>query len=329
MEAYVHDAVIDMRMARNELEAALDEIAPGDWGRFVPFGARTLHDLLAHLAAADRGWALAAKGLLKGESDTGVALSPQEAKSAREQAMVRRRQRTPKELREEMEQRRRLLLELYELLEPRHLAVGLRSYGETNNSVRERIWVGYHDRLHAADVRRALRMSWHPQRLTFLPEIVPAIEALSPDPTLYTIYSVDPTRWESASPLPAWSNRQLLMHIATGDWVLQTHLRHILEHGTVAAWPDVPAGNAQRLAERDLSTDRALTEEYLSMRHQTMVLLSELKPQDLELPIMFRWETPPVERTVLDYLLAFERHDRTHREQLRPVMRYATARGGA
>ncbi len=328
MDRYVHDAVLDMHMARAELTAALAAVAPRDWGRYVPYGSRTLHDLLAHLATADQVWAAAAQGLLKGEAEVRPALTPEEAQAVHLRALERGRSQPPEALLEEMERRRRLLLSLYELLEPRHLALGLRSFGEQHNSVRERIWRGYHDRLHAADVRRALRLTWHPPQVELLAALAPVAAALSPDSTLYVIYNVDPVNWERPSSLPGWTYRQLLAHIATGDWVLQGQLRQIIETNAVGDWPDVAAGNAQRLAERAHSTDRALTEEYLSVRHETVVLLSQLTPAHLALPRDFWWEPERRETTVLDYLQSFAMHDHTHREQLRPAMRYVRAMGG-
>jgi hypothetical protein len=333
VEAYVHDAVLDMRIARAELLAEFEKVEGEGWQRFVPYGASTLHGLLAHVAAADHAWALAARGLLK--ADAGATREPAglpdagQARAARERAIARGLRRPPAELLAEMEQRRNLLLGLYDLLEPRHLAVALRAYGEEHNSVRERIWLGYHDRLHAADVRRALRMAWHPAALTFLPELAPVAEALSPAPALYVAFSIDPACWEQPSPVPGWTYRDLLAHIATGDWVLQSHLRSLIEHNDVAAWPDVAAGNAERLHERRYSADRALIEEYLSMRHETLVLLAKLQRRHLDVPIDLWWQPAPNRSTVLGYLRGFEAHDRTHREQLRPAMKYATARGGA
>lgn len=329
MEPYVHDAVLDMHMARADLMSALGDVGSGDWGRHVPYGARTLHDLLAHVAGADQAWALAAQGLLCGEGEVAPPLSPADASAARARSIDRGRSRTPAELIAEMAQRRKLLLGLYDLLEPRHLALALRSYGDQHNSVRERIWLGYHDRLHAADVRRAMRLNWRPQHLKFPPPVQSAADALAPGATLYVIHNVDPLNWERPSPLPGWSFRQLLMHIATGDWVLQGHLRHIIQHDAVGAWPDIDAGNAQRLEERRHSADRALTEEFLSMRHETLTLFAQLKPKHLDLKIAFWWEPQPNEHTVLDYLIAFENHDRTHREQLRPAMCWLRAHGGA
>jgi hypothetical protein len=327
MEPYVHDAVLDMLAARSELTSALSQVGERDWERFVPYGSRTLHDLLEHLAGADGAWARAAQGLLKGEAEE-HPLPPPEEKQARRLAADRARRPPSEALLAEMERRRRLLLSLYELLEPRHLVLPLRAFDDTHNSARERIWRGYHDRLHTADVRRTLLTRWHPQNLQFLPELCTVVDSLSPEPTLYVIHSLDPVFWERPSPVPGWSYRQLLAHVSVGDWVLHGHLRHIIEHGTVAPWPDVDAGNAERLAERAHSTPERLTEDYLSMRHETLRLLSQLQPPHLELRISFWWEPAPNEHSVLEYVAGFPVHDRVHREQLRGAMKYAHARGG-
>jgi uncharacterized damage-inducible protein DinB len=326
MEAYVHDAVLDMYHARDELEAALDEVMDGDWERRIPYATRTLHELLAHLAGADQAWALAAQGLLKGESEGTHVLSPEEARAARARAVDRGRGRPVAVLREEMGRRRKLLLELLELLEPRHLALALKSYGDEHNSVRERIWLGYHDRLHAADVRRALRLRWYPPKLEFLPELREAAAALSPDGALYVIYSVDPTRWEMPSMLPGWSNRNLLAHISTGDWVFQYRLHGLIADGTVPPHVDVDAGNRERVDERKYTTVNALIEEFLSMRHETMLLLSRLGSKHLRVKMEFPWLPRPNEHTVLDYVAGFWQHDKYHTGQLRPAMKFETAR---
>ncbi|MEX2247581.1 MAG: DinB family protein [Dehalococcoidia bacterium] len=328
MERYVAEAVHDMHAARDQLLAAFGEVGADDWRRFVPYGDRTLHDLLAHVAASDHAWALAAKGLLKGESEERDASDRMAAEAARERAVARGRRRSPEQLLEEMESRRKLLLGLFELLEPRHLALPLPAFGERYNSARERIWLGWHDRQHAADVRAALRMAWHPPKLKLLPEVLPAGRALSPDAALYVIHSVDQVEWERPSPLEGWTNRGLLAHIATGDWVFQKHLRSVVERGCVAEWPDVAAGNARLLEERRSSTVGALVEEFRSMRHESVLLLARLKPKHFGLKLTFWWEPQPNEHTLLEYLLRFPRHEASHAEQLRPAMRHIRSDGG-
>ena len=322
MDRYVRQAVADMVAARNELLGAIADVGPAEWDRYVPYGGRTLHDLLAHLAAADQAWALAAQDLLKGESEDRRPLTPAAREAAQDRAIARGRTQSIDALLAEMHRRRKLLISLYELLEPRHLALSLAAFGEEHNSVREHIWLGYHDRLHAADIRRALRLQWYPAKLRFLPEVRTGVDALAPDRTLYVAYSVDPVRWERRSPVPGWSYRQLLAHIATGDWVFQQQLRHLLEHGRFGDWPDIDAGNEERINERRFSTYGALIEEYLSMRHETLLLISKLKPKHLKATVRFWWDAPEQERTALDYILTFHRHERSHREQLRPAMKY-------
>ena len=321
-DRYVQRAVSDMHDARDQLLAALGEIGANDWNRYVPYGSRTLHELVAHLATADQAWAVAAKGLLKGEGEEQRPLTPPAAGAVSHRAMQRLLHEPPSALIEEMQRRRRLLLTLYELLEPRHLALALRSFGDEQNSVRERIWRGYHDLLHAADIGRALRMQWHPQRLELLPEVAPAADRLAPNETLYVAFNVDPVNWERPSPIAGWTYRQLLAHIATGDWVLQAHLRHILELEAIGEWPDIDAGNAHLVDERRLTTHAALIEEYLSMRHETVSLVAQLKPRHLRLTLEFWWAPRPNQHTLLEYLRVFESHDRQHREQLRRAMKY-------
>ncbi len=323
MDRYVRRAVMDMAAARDELLIAIGQIGTHDWDRYVPYGSRTLRELLAHVASADQRWAIAAKGVLKGEGEEQPPSRQSGSRGAGMRSAARERASTPEALLDEMQRRRKLLLTLFELLEPRHLALGLGSFGDEHNSVRERIWLGYHDRMHAADIQRALRMRWHPPARKLLPQLAEPAAALSPDQTLYVVYSVDPVYWERQSSVPGWRYRSLLAHIATGDWVLQTHLRHIVEHGAVAEWPDVNAGNERLLDERRRSTVTALIEEYLSMRHETMLLLSQLKPEHLDLSLQFWWEPQPNSHTVLEYVAAFENHDRQHREQMRGAMKYA------
>jgi hypothetical protein len=62
------------------------------------------------------------------------------------------------------------------------------------------------------------------------------------------------------------------------------------------------------------------------MRHETFLLLSQLEPEHFQLPITLWWlPEGDRDRRIEDYVLAFERHERLHREQLRPAMKYATS----
>lgn len=314
-----------MLHARDELHAVILDVPDGAWERLVPYGSHSLHDVLAHIAGADQVWAVSAQGLLRGETDDTRPLTPGAAAAARERAIVRGRRQSIAELREEMARRRALLLGLYDLLELKHLALSLPAFGDAHNGVRERIWVGYHDRLHAADIRRALNMSWHPPKLTFEPEIEMAAEAIVPREVLRVIYSIDPAWWERPSNVPGWTYRQLLAHIASGDRVVQHLMRSAIEDGGFGAFPDVAAGNAERLAERAQANVRSLVDELLSMRHQTRLLMSKLEPQHLALAIVAPRD-PPVTFTLAEWMNAYPQHDRVHGDNLRPAMKYRTSR---
>ena len=135
--------------------------------RTGPHAARSARASRGRRPGVGAGGAGSAEGRAEARSD---AAHTRGAKAARDRADRARTSAPADDLLAEMERRRKLLLGLYELLEKRHLALALQSYGDEHNSVRERIWLGYHDRLHAADVRRALRMNWQPPKLTFLPE---------------------------------------------------------------------------------------------------------------------------------------------------------------
>jgi hypothetical protein len=108
--------------------------------------------------------------------------------------------------------------------------------------------------------------------------------------------------------------------------VLQYQLKHVIETGSVVAWPDVTAGNAERVEDRRFATWQTLADEFLSMRHETMRLLGEVKQAHLKLAIERPW-LPAEQRSaaVFDYLRDFWWHDDSHRNQLRNAMRHKTS----
>lgn len=320
MHRLVERALFDMEQARSELRRELARITEADWPRFVPFGEWTLKDLLAHLAAYDGMWATATQSLLASD---GVAASPVfDADAAREAAIVRGRKRSVAALLEELESRRRLLVGYFELLEERHLAKVVPGAPAGEDSVRAQIWIGYHDRQHAADIRRALAMAWEPVRLTFLPEIQPAARALSPDTALRVMYSVAPDAWPLPSPAPGWSYHDLLAHLATGDWIFQRQLRAVLATGEPEPWPDVDAGNRDLIAERHGQSEDRLMEEYIASRHETLRLLSLLRPAHARAPVRFWRDQPQLERTFVEYAGVFPQHEARHLGALRAVTRW-------
>ena len=96
--------------------------------------------------------------------------------------------------------------------------------------VEDWLWHGYHDRQHAADIRRALQVDWQPQDLTFLPEIEAKFRAMTRyrEGFLRAVYSLAEDAWDEAGPDPGWTYRDTLAHVASNGLRIQTRLRDLL-----------------------------------------------------------------------------------------------------
>ena len=125
--------------------------------------------------------------------------------------------------------------------------------------------------------------------------------------------------WALPSPLPEWSYKDLLAHLATGDWVCHIILRtimanEVLDLGTVANLDWVARGNAERLAERKGRPAQALIAEVRTRSEETQELLGQLTDADEERT----QEGAPM--TLGQYLKGFPGHDRDHLAQLETAL---------
>ena len=125
--------------------------------------------------------------------------------------------------------------------------------------------------------------------------------------------------WALPSPLPEWSYKDLLAHLATGDWVCHVILRtivanEVLDLATVANLDWVTQGNAERLAERKERPARELIAEVRSHSEETQELLAQLTDTDEERT----QEGAPM--TLGQYLKGFPGHDRDHLAQLETAL---------
>ena len=125
--------------------------------------------------------------------------------------------------------------------------------------------------------------------------------------------------WALPSPLPEWSYKDLLAHLATGDWVCHVILRtivanEVLDLATVANLDWVAQGNAERLAERKERPARELIAEVRSHSEETQELLAQLTDADEERT----QEGAPM--TLGQYLKGFPGHDRDHLAQLETAL---------
>lgn len=321
MHRLVERALFDMEQARAALLRELARVTEADWPRYVPYGDWTLKDLLAHVAAFDGLWAMTTQGLLASDGVT-IPVAAHDTEAARRRAIERGRKRSVASLIEELHSRRRLLTGYFELLEERHLARSLPAAPAGEDSVRAQIWIGYHDRQHAADIRRALAMAWEPERLAFPPEIAGAAAALSPDAALRVMYSIAPETWATPSPAPGWSYHDLLAHLATADRAFQRQLRAVLATGRADRSPDAEQVHCGLIDERRDASEEQLIEEYIASRHETLRLLAQLRPAHLRVPARFGWDEREGERPFLEYVNAFPQHETRHLAELRAAVRW-------
>jgi uncharacterized damage-inducible protein DinB len=156
---------------------------------------------------------------------------------------------------------------------------------------------------------------------TFAPWVEPIAEQLQESRTqiVEVARSIPEQAWTKPSPNQGWSYRDLLVHLAVGDWVCQTVLRAIttnepLKIGEVASLDWISAGNAERLKERKERTVDELIVEVEAEGDETQELLARLADAD---------ESRTQEDAPLSlgaYLATFPGHDRTHLAELRTAL---------
>ncbi len=126
-----------------------------------------------------------------------------------------------------------------------------------------------------------------------------------------------PEQWSHPSPLEGWTYKDLLSHLATGDWVCQTVLTAVTTRTPLdprATDLDfVNEGNAQRLSERSRRSAEELIAEVEAEGEETQELLAQLA--DVHEPL--KGNAP---MSLGDYLRGFPGHDREHLAQLRTAL---------
>jgi hypothetical protein len=125
------------------------------------------------------------------------------------------------------------------------------------------------------------------------------------------------------SPLPGWTYKDLLAHLATGDWFFQTMLRHAL--GIEKGMPDEHAmsfiddGNARRIGDRKETPVSALIAEVEAESEETQELLGRITSAiDPGTVVWHRSAGEPV--TLAQWMAGFPQHDRVHLEQLETAL---------
>lgn len=116
--------------------------------------------------------------------------------------------------------------------------------------------------------------------------------------------------WEETSPLDPWTYKDLLAHLATGDWVCQSVLNMVV-HGTEFDFQGPDDGNARFVQERREMPVAELIAEVEAEGEETQELLSQLKDEHQGLT------REGARMNLGDYLRGFPGHDEQHLAQLR------------
>lgn len=123
-------------------------------------------------------------------------------------------------------------------------------------------------------------------------------------------------KWVESSPDPNWSYKDVLAHLATGDWVVQTVLGAVVANRPLdlAFLDGLDGGNARLLAERAGRSVDELVAEALAEGEETQGLLAGLTEGDEER----RQEGAPM--SLAEYLRLFPGHERGHLADLHTAL---------
>jgi hypothetical protein len=324
-------AVVDLQHAHRELLRVVDGLRPADWQRGVPYGEWTVKDLVAHCIGdmSPSGPGLIAAGVLTPQfiADTSKTF---DVRSRNQEMVEERRRYTPEDLRQ-------LLFEAHDARIEATLRLG-KSHVEVLEyavpmgpryevQVEDWLWYGYHDREHADDIRRTLKVDWKTQTLAFLPELEEAVRQMvrGREGLLRAVYSVADDTWEEpAYGQNSWTYRDVLAHVATNDLRPQTRLRGILGEGdptALAALLRTDEWNQEHVDSLKAATVSDIIDQMALNRHGLMVLISRLQPEHLGQTVRF---ADGREVALRDYLAFIGEHDSVHAGEFVQVSRRAT-----
>jgi len=153
-------------------------------------------------------------------------------------------------------------------------------------------------------------------------ELVEAIDGWQRDTAtiLAAVRDLDAAVWQLPSANPGWSNKDILVHLATGYVQRLTLLEGILTRGAVGPLPDADHANAARITEHRDTTVERLIDVLIAKRAEVLALLRQVRDEQLAL-------TVPVNGRALrlgDYVRDLSRHDLDHLSDLLPASRNAT-----
>lgn len=322
-------AVVDLQHSHRELLRVVDSLKPSDWERGVPYGDWTVRDLISHCIGdmSPSGPGLIAAGVLTPEfiAETSETFDVR----ARNQAMIAERSHfTPEDLRQLLFEAHDARIEATLRLDESHLpvldyAVPMGSAYEIK--VLDWLWYGYHDRQHTDDLRRALEIAWAHQHTIYDSQLEDSVRLMirGRDGLLRAIYSAADDAWDEPahSDAPGWTYRDVLAHAATNDLRPQARVR-----GVMGQWDDAEQKsilqtnewNEEQVSKLRGKSVRDIIDVMQANRHDTMVLISQLKPEHLSKMVRF---ADGREVLVKDYVAFLGEHDSMHAGELVAISR--------
>ena len=316
-------AIADTQEARRQLLELVDSLSEADWSRPVPYGQWTIKDLMAHVIGDMTGGIVAM--LVSGQLDPRMIPDIAQAYDSRPlnaRQVASREDTSPQELRELLDRSPEPLLAATRQAQSKHLHWPIPMGPGYEIETEDWLWFGYHDRVHADDIRRAVASDYQPEPLRFLPQVEAKFFWLQRhrEGLLRAIYSVADEAWDEPSASSGWTYRDILAHIAANDLRAHTRLRAVLgqrDEAELAALRDVDAWNKRSVQERRGRSARALVDEMLALRHETLRLLSQLRPEHASATVT----TIKGEMPVLDYIDWVGIHEAEHASHLVPASR--------
>jgi hypothetical protein len=318
-------AVVDLQHAHRELLRVVDSLSSEDWERGVPYGEWTVKDLVAHCIGdmSPSGPGLIAAGVLTPEfiAETSRSFDVR----ARNRSLVEERRRyTPEDLRQLLFEAHDARIEATLRLNESHQEVldyAVPMGPEYEIRVEDWLWYGYHDRQHAEDIRRTLRVEWKPEAPGYVPEVEEAVRKMvrGREGLLRAVYSVADDAWDEpayGAEVEGWSYKDVLAHVSTNDLRPQTRLRRILgaqDDAALAALLQTDEWNAGHVDSRKGKTVEELVDEMQLNRHELTSLVSQLRSEHLSEIVRF---ASGEEVAVGEYLGFIGRHDSVHASQL-------------
>lgn len=130
---------------------------------------------------------------------------------------------------------------------------------------------------------------------------------------LAAVRAVPPAAWQAQSGNPGWSNKDLLIHLATGYTQRLALLRSIAETGAPGTLPDADSANAANIAHLGAEPIAPLIDRLIATRAEVLELLRRLRPDQLDLRVAIGDRT----ERLGDYARDLSRHDLDHLAELR------------